>query len=249
MAYQAFAQVYDRLMRDMPYDAWLRFTRAYWERHGFRPVTVVELGCGTGNIAVPLARDGYRVIGIDVSDSMLAAAQAKTARSGKADSARWILQDMREWELGFPVDAVVSFCDSLNYLTEPEDVRAAFRQTFAGLRPGGLFLFDVHPPATLKRYADEQPFALQEDDIAYLWTCGWDEERMEIEHHLTVFVQGADGRYDRIDEWQVQRAYPLERLVEWLKEAGFTDVECFADFAFAAPDGRSVRWFIGARRP
>jgi SAM-dependent methyltransferase len=247
MAYQAFAQVYDRLMKDMPYEDWLRFTRAYWERHSFRPVTVVELGCGTGNIAVPLARDGYQVTGIDLSEDMLAAAQAKTAQSGT--SARWILQDMREWGLGFPVDAVVSFCDSLNYLTEPEDIRAAFRRTFEGLAPGGRFLFDLHPPATLRRYAADQPFAQQEDEIAYLWTCGWEEERLEIEHLLTVFVRGEDGRYDRIDEWQVQRAYPLERIVEWLLESGFADVECFADFAFAAPRDDAVRWFVGARRP
>ena len=250
MAYQAFATVYDRLMADAPYDQWLHFALKFWEQRGFRPDTVADLGCGTGNLAIPLAQRGYNVIGIDLSEDMLACAQEKLSHlPAMPGSVLYIQQDMREWELGFRTDAVISFCDCLNYLTEPDDILQTFVQTFRGLNEGGWFLFDMHPPSTLRSYGEQQPFVLQEPDISYVWTCDWNEERLEIVHDLSIFVQAADGRYDRIDEWQVQRAYEREWILGALREAGFEKAECFADFTMEPPGPDARRWFFAARKP
>ncbi|SFS87001.1 class I SAM-dependent methyltransferase [Paenibacillus sp. BC26] len=249
-AYRHFASVYDRLMEEMPYPQWLKFAEACWTRYG-TPKSVVDLGCGTGSIAIPLARSGYQVFAIDLSSDMLTIGQSKwgeePSRSG--GSITWLQQDMTEWEIGEEVDSVISFCDCINYLTEEDEVQAAFQATYQGLKPGGLFLFDVHAPNTLARYAAEQPFVLDDPDVAYIWTCELDEERVEIEHRLTIFAQESgsrDNRFSRIEEMHVQRAYDAEWIRESLLMAGFSRVEQFADFTLEVPDSEAERLFFAA---
>ncbi|THF75030.1 class I SAM-dependent DNA methyltransferase [Cohnella fermenti] len=258
-SYRQFAAVYDRLMEEMPYAEWLSFARRCWDRYGM-PATIVDLGCGTGNIAIPLAKAGFRVFGVDLSADMLAIGRTKWEAGGRnlseKGTIRWLQQDMRDWELPEPADAVISFCDSLNYLTEPEDIVSTFRRTYEGLASGGLFLFDVHAPSQLERYAEEQPFVLDEKDVAYLWVCEYDSVRMEIEHDLTFFVRdeaasgGANSAlYSRFEESHVQRAYDSDWLAVELVAAGFEVLHRFADFKWIEADDDSERLFFVARKP
>lgn len=262
-AYRRFARVYDRLMADMPYPEWLAFLDECFARYG-RPDTIVDLGCGTGNLAIPLAEAGYRVLGIDRSADMLAVARRKAAHARLPDGASlaWSRQDMRAWRAAAPADCVFSFCDCLNYLPEEEDVRRVFRQTFAGLAPGGLFAFDVHAPALLPAYAEEQPYVWDEDGLAYIWTCDYDPDRTEVEHRLTFFVAerladggdglpagGADERYVRFREVHRQRAWPPDFLSDELRRAGFIVLDRCADFGWQPPDEASERLFFVARKP
>ncbi|MFS0727481.1 class I SAM-dependent DNA methyltransferase [Paenibacillus sp. 1P07SE] len=253
-AYRQFASVYDRLMEDMPYPEWLGFMRQCWGRFGM-PESVVDLGCGTGSLSIPLARSGFQVFGLDVSADMLTVARSKweetpgqAIRPGRG-SVRWLQQDMRDWELPEPVDACISFCDCINYLTEPEDVESALRATWRGLRDGGVFLFDVHAPLQLQRYAEEQPFTLDERDIAYIWTSDYDAQRTEIEHQLTIFARSerpGEALFQRIEEVHVQRAYDPDWLRAALERAGFSHIETFADFRLEPPSSGSERLFFAA---
>ncbi|WP_409341404.1 class I SAM-dependent DNA methyltransferase [Paenibacillus sp. MBLB4367] len=265
MAYRQFASVYDRLMADMPYADWLRFADDCWRRFG-RPATVVDLGCGTGTIAVPMAGQGFQVTGIDISEDMLAIAQQKSdAVFGNAGRGPvWLKQDMRHWQLPSRVDAVVSFCDCMNYLLEERDLIRTFRQTFDALNPKGLFVFDMHTPNQLHAYAESQPFLLDEEEIAYLWTSEWDDRRQEVEHQITFFVSetlmesdsqegrnASDGgasrdRFRRFEESHIQRAYPEEWVKSKLLEAGFASVSSFADFGWEQPDEKTQRIFYVA---
>lgn len=253
MSYEKFAYTYDRLMNNMPYEDWLRFVKESFERFGVKPVSIVDLGCGTGNLTIPLALEGYQMTGIDLSEDMLAVAEQKAgeqpqlARSG---AIRLFQQDLREWEIGEPVDAALSFCDSLNYLLEEEDIIDAFRQTYEGLKPGGLFLFDVHTPEQLFAYAESQPFFLNEDDVAYIWTSELDEERVQIQHELTIFVKEEGGKelFRRIDETHEQRAYELDWLEQMLRAAGFREVHKAADFTWEQPTKLTERAFFIAKK-
>ncbi|TBL75372.1 class I SAM-dependent DNA methyltransferase [Paenibacillus thalictri] len=261
MAYEQFAFHYDRLMEDMPYPEWVEFAQKCWSKYG-RPATVVDLGCGTGTISLRLAELGMKVTGIDLSEEMLsiAAQKADLLRSEKVlpaeSSLFWLQQDMREWEIPEQVDAVISFCDCLNYLLEEEEVEAAIHRAYDALKPGGVFLFDVHTPGQLIAYAENQPFMLNDDDIAYIWTCDFDASRCEIEHALTIFIQEPQaGRADeiaggdkfrRIEEQHVQRAYPLHWLKQTLQGAGFSEVDVYADFTFSSPNDESQRAFFAA---
>lgn len=253
VSYRKFAYVYDELMEDMPYPDWLRFTRKVWEKTGV-PARVVELGCGTGSITIPLVKAGFQVTGIDLSADMLAVARSKLDNTPQGNqlyregSIRWIQQDMSEWELGEPVDAVISFCDCLNYLLEEEQVISTFNRTYQGLRPGGSFIFDVHHPNTFIRYDEDQPFVLDDKSISYIWTCGFDAERCEIEHHLSIFAREEQGgdTYRRFEENQVQRAYDPEWMKLELLKAGFRDVSIYADFELKEAEADASRLFYVA---
>src|SRR5690606_34937202 len=110
---------------------------------------------GTGTIAIPLAKSGLQLYGIDISSEMLTIAQRKwgtTPAIAEQGSLLLLQQDMCEWNINESVDSVISFCDCLNYVTEKEDVRAVFQATYEQLKAGGTFIFDVHPISQLEKY-------------------------------------------------------------------------------------------------
>ena len=116
-AYEAgFAAAYDTFMGDIPYEKWADYVQELLKEHGILDGLVLELGCGTGNMTELLAARGYDMIGVDNSQDMLWAAAEKRSRSG-ADIL-YLCQDMREVELYGTVKAVVSVCDSMNYMIE-----------------------------------------------------------------------------------------------------------------------------------
>ena len=240
MAYGELAFVYDRLMVDMPYGEWVDWVVQHVPAQGAH---IVDLGCGTGSVAIPLAERGYAVTGIDLSDTMLAVAAQKAERT----SVQWLEQDMVEWSVGEPVDAVVCLCDGLNYLTEPDDFAQAIRQAASQLKPGGVLLFDLLPAGQLERYAAEQPYVHDESDLAYMWTCDWDASEQTIYHDITFFIQTPSGTYTRFEESHTERAYAKADVEQLLEQAGFTEVNWSSDFGRAPYSDAASRVFVSAR--
>ncbi|MBO6164243.1 MAG: methyltransferase domain-containing protein, partial [Lachnospiraceae bacterium] len=144
-AYTGFAEVYDRFMENVPYDDWEAWIASRLESEGYAGQLVLELGCGTGIMTERLAARGYDMIGVDLSEDMLAEAMEKRSLSGH--NILYLQQDMREFELYGTVAAVVCICDSLNYITARRDLAQVFRLVNNYLDPGGLFLFDFNTPA------------------------------------------------------------------------------------------------------
>jgi SAM-dependent methyltransferase len=254
MSYEQFAYAYDRLMRDMPYPQWIQWIRDTKKRYDVEVRQVVDLGCGTGTISLALAEEGYEVTGIDISEDMLAVAEQKQQTMRTQTTAwpvTWIHQDMREWQLMDQVDMVVSLCDCLNYILEESEVQLVFEHTYASLRSGGIFLFDVHTLEEMYAYADNQPYHLNEDDVAYIWTNELNPERMEIEHDLTIFVKdhAHEEQFHRIQEQHVQRGYDLVWLEQMLRDAGFVDITVGADFTWDEPGQHAQRAFFACRKP
>jgi len=245
MAYTHMAAVYDQLMAETPYGKWLDWVEQAWGEQG-RPSHVIDLGCGTGTVAISLAKRGYRVTGVDLSAEMLAIAYDKMRREQVDVS--WVEQDMRELSL-MPADAVISLCDSLSYLTEEEDVQETFRRVFSQLTPGGLFLFDVHSPYKILHGFGDATFTYVEDEVSYIWQCFCDPLRTEVEHQLTFFIRQPSGLYERVEEEHWQRAYQPIQLMRWLTDAGFTDIKLTADFLDLPPHAESERLFFAACRP
>jgi SAM-dependent methyltransferase len=215
-------------------------------RRAAAPLTIIELGCGTGSISIPLAKRGYRVIGVDVSPEMLAVAREKMRQA--RTEVTWVEQDMRQLALA-PADVVISFCDSLSYLVEEAEVRQTFRRVYEHLRPGGRFLFDVHSPYQILYGFGENTFTLLDREISYIWQCVCDPLRLEVEHQLCFFLRQPDGLYRRLEEVHQQRAYQPAAMVSWLEEAGFADIVVTADFRHQPPQPQSERLFYAARKP
>ena len=100
---------------------------------------ILELGCGTGKVTRRLKACGYDMIGIDISEEML-----EMAQNQEHDGILYLHQDMREFELFGTVAAVVSLCDSMNYITSEEDLLKVFRLVNNYLDPEGIFVFDFN---------------------------------------------------------------------------------------------------------
>ena len=117
-SYTGFAKVYDLFMEDVPYKEWSRWIAEMLRAHGIEDGLVLDLACGTGVMTELLAEAGYDMIGIDQSEEMLERALDRKEQSGH--DILYLCQDMREFELYGTVRAIVSVCDSMNYVLEEE---------------------------------------------------------------------------------------------------------------------------------
>lgn len=139
-----YAAVYDALYADKDYARECELLASLIERYAQTRVhRILDLGCGTGNHAIPLARMGYAVVGVDRSEPMLAQARAKAARASGALAAEFRLGDIRFIELGEQFDCALLMFAVLGYQLADDDVRATLKNVHRHVRPGGLVMFDV----------------------------------------------------------------------------------------------------------
>lgn len=249
-SYHKLAEVYDYLMEDAPYEEWMVFTLRAWERYGVHPKKVGDLGCGTGTFIRYLLEHDVEVYGVDLSSGMLHVAKEKLNRSHPAKKVNLSCQDIRQLHLEQPMDCIISFCDTLNYITEEEGIKDVFNQVYKALKPGGLFIFDVHTPYKISEMFKNEVFVETDEKVSYIWECEYEEERNAVVHNLTFFVQEEEGLYGRYEERHYQQAYSLPSLQNFLEEAGFIDVFISSDFSFEPVNGESERaFFIGLRPP
>ncbi|KOR79741.1 methyltransferase domain-containing protein [Peribacillus simplex] len=228
MTYERFAYVYDELMKDAPYEKWLMILTAKLEQYGIGGRKVLDLACGTGEMTVELAQHGFEVTGVDLSDEMLLVANEKAVKLGL--SIPLFQQNMAELEGLGQFDCVTIFCDSLNYLRDEEDIVKTFSRVHEHLKDGGLFMFDIHSVYKMEEIFRDHTFAVNGEEVSYIWDCFPGEEPYSVEHDLSFFVRDDEsGLYDRFDELHYQRTYPVEQYKKWLEQAGFTVSEILAD--------------------
>ena len=220
-AYEALAGCYDELTYDIRYEKTLTFFERLCAREQVQPHLVLDLACGTGSLSMLLAGRGYRVIGADLSEDMLAEAERKARELPEGSRPFFICQPMQRLRLAEPVDAVICALDSLNYLTRPDDCRKTLRRVYNALKSGGLFVFDINTPAKL-RGLDGQVFLDETDDTYCVW-------RTEFEEHI-------------------EYAYEPDELALWLEEAGFTHIRQYGDRVLRAPKQDEQRIYFSAKK-
>lgn len=222
-AYREFATLYDRLMDDVDYDAWAEYYRTLLN---IKPgEKVAEMGCGTGEMSLRIARTGCSLLSTDLSAQMVSVAQEKARAHGV--SAVFAVQDMTRFAVPRRVHAVFCACDGVNYLTDLKQVRACFTHVYDALRPGGRFAFDISAPAKLNAMAG-QMYGEDREDITYLWMNELHSEKQLLDMSLTFFVRQQDGLYRRFAERHVQRIHRPDELIPLMETCGFTDVQAFS---------------------
>lgn len=227
-AYTSFAYVYDTFMDNVPYGEWARHIREKLCEHGVTDGIVLDLGCGTGTMTERLAGYGYDMIGVDNSEEMLELAMEKKTESGY--DILYLLQDMRGFELYGTVRAVVSVCDSVNYITEPDELEEVFRLVNNYLDPKGVFLFDFN---TVHKYRDvigDSTIAEDRGVCSFIWDNRYYEKEQINEYDLTLFIAE--------DFNPMENAYVSERTADsedaLLSEEGAGDLE---DTMFSEEEG------------
>lgn len=247
MTYKQMAVLYDHLMAHAPYDEWVDFTEQIFRESGKSINQIVDLGCGTGEITTKLASEGYEMIGIDYSEEMLTYAEHKSNKNNL--NIQWLHQDIRQLEGIKNVDAAISYCDVLNYITAPQDLQITFNHIYESLKIGGLLLFDVHGLNYIMNHYVNETFADVTDVASYIWFCTPGEASGEIYHDITFFYL-QDGKYERFDEQHHQRTFPINFYKEILSSSGFENIKVYQDFSTKQNivDENAARIFFSATK-
>jgi len=236
-----YAQFYDTLYQDKDYEAECDFLEQIFARYAQAPIrTILDLGCGTGGHALPLARRGYEVVGVDRSERMLAEARRKVLATGddgsqtiderpssvvhRPSSIVFHQGDIRTLDLGRAFDAVIAMFAVISYQTTNEDLAAAFRTARRHLNSGGLFIFDAwFGPAVLTQRPVDRYKVVEVDGERVIRFA---HPELDIWSHTVKVnykvLRLKDGCVlDEVDECHVMRFLFPQEIAHSFKQASF----------------------------
>ena len=244
-SYSFFAKYYDELTQNVEYSRRADYFSALLLSCGIESGTVLDLACGTGSLTVELAKRGYDMIGVDASGDMLCRAQNKAFESGV--SSMFLCQRMQELDLYGTVDAAVCSLDSINHLTDEEDVRRTFERLRLFVAPGGVFIFDVNTVYKHKNVLGDNAFVYEYPDVFCVWQNSFNEQDNTVDIALDFF-ENCGETYKRRSENFSERAYEIDFLKSLLDTAGFDTEFVFDDMSREPLRADSQRAVIAARR-
>jgi len=245
-AYTSFASVYDTFMDNIPYEEWAEYLIKLLKEYLIDDGLVLDLGCGTGNMTELLSKAGFDMIGVDNAEEMLEIAMEKSEKSGQ--DILYLLQDMREFELYGTVKAVVSICDSINYITEEEDLLEVFRLVNNYLDPKGVFIFDFNTIYKYREVLGDQTIAEDREDCSFIWDNYYYEEEQINEYELSLFIREKDSDlYRKYQETHFQKAYDLETIKQLVEQSGLEYITAYDGFTKNEPSCTSERIYVIAR--
>lgn len=216
-----FARLYDAF--------WSGFSRAvaepiarYLEDHvaaAGLPRRLLDVGCGTGQLLTFFADRGWEVVGVDRSPAMVERARANAARHVESGRAEVVVGDAAELVVDGPVAAATCTFDVLNHLPGGDAVASCFAAVRRAVAEGGAFVFDVHTTTGIRQLNNMN--MRDTDDHFFVSRVLHDAASDTSVARVTGFSRGEDGRWDRFEQHQVERAYPSERLLAWLAAGGW----------------------------
>ncbi len=224
--YSALAAIYDQVMDHVNYRRWALYVLKLARLHGESPHRVLELSCGTGNLAQELCFHGMHVLACDASVAMIKRAVAKTYQP--PHQALFWCSDMRRIALRRPVDMALSLYDSMNYLLEERDWIETMRQIYHHLKPAGLFIFDVstlhNSQETFAGYRHEERLS----EGVYHRECYFDAGNHIQYNYFNIRLHGnATNTYSEIHR---QRIRALEEVTSLISRTPFRLVASYSDF-------------------
>lgn len=242
--YGLFAQVYDKLTVNVPYDEIAGYydgkIRKFRDDNG---AFLADVGCGTGNLTARMAALGYDVIGADASPDMLSAAMNKPH-----EGVQYICQSMTELDLYGQADVIISTLDSVNHLESADEIGEFFRAAALNLRRGGLLLFDANTIYKHRSVLSDNTFVYDVDGVYCVWQNNFAPQDNGVDIELDIFAECEDGLYERLEEGFREIALTKERLEELLASAGFEIVEVREYLTDKEPAENSEKLMFCARK-
>lgn len=244
-AYTVFAKYYDEVMSTVPYAEWVDYLQDLLAKLNYHAATVLDLGCGTGNITLLLAKHGYRMFGIDGSAAMIEVAREKATAAKLC--VPFSVGDFRTFEVTEPVELVICLYDSLNYLLTEADLLQAFGRVREALCTGGYFIFDLN---TIKRLTtiEEGNSMVEGEGYYFFWNDKVEPEGPFWQIQLTIFEEQPGGGLYREDEFHTERGYSIAQVSELLRQAGFAEPEVYDAFTFEPGTENSERIYLVTRK-
>lgn len=230
-SYGVFADYYDALTLNVDYKQRAEYIVNTLEKLGHNMGLTLDLACGTGKLTLELKKLGVDIYGADASEEMLSYAYEKACENGF--NILFLRQKMQELDLYGSIDTCVCTLDSINHLTEIEDVKKTFKRVSLFMNSGGCFLFDVNTVYKHKNILADNTFVYDLDEVYCVWENSLKENNV-VDISINLFVPEG-GLYSRFEEIFSERAYSDEELTSMLNEAGFEVLARYSDMSMNAP--------------
>ena len=260
-AYNFFATVYDNMMGNIPYEYWEQYILQLLCKFNVKPYShIAELGCGTGKMTRLLAEDGFTMTGIDLSEEMLKVAFRNTPDSmyyvnmnsykqanenSKSEfPITYIHGDMRNFVLSEKQNAIISICDSMNYLLTDDDLTSAMQSARNNLKKNGVFIFDLKTKYFYENVLDGYSDSDVIDNISYTWKNHYDSETCIHKYLLNFEITEDNGTIRNEKEVHEQRGYSGQDIKKCAIRAGFKKAVAYDAFTFEKPKKNSERIYI-----
>lgn len=230
-SFTVIAPYYDRLMSFVNYRSWVNYIERIILLHRIDEKIILDIACGTGVCLELWMEKGYKVIGLDASESMLEIARARFPEEFFIEGRiKLIRGDLRDFSLDEKVPVITCLYDSLNYLLTPEELFNCFKTVHFNLKDSGLFIFDMNTIHALQIEWGNQRFERRDGPIHSIWNNTFDPNTRISTLKLVLNVY-EDGKILTIKELHQERAYPLQEIKELVKSAGF-DINLYRHLTF-----------------
>ena len=250
-------RTYDLFVEDGPFAGDIDFYRDCARRFG---KSVLELGAGTGRVAIPLAEDGCTVTGLDLAPAMLDLAAQRIATLPAAVAARidLVRGDMAAFDLGRTYDWIVIAARAFQHLIEPVQQRAALRAMHRHLKAGGHLVMHLFDPRLEFCLPDAPPWERASEVWDPVAGCRVrrtviarhnDPQRQLVGERLRLEAFDSSGAVVAAEETSWALRWTLRQEMTWLLElCGFQPVEQWSDFHGAPPAyGKEQVWIARAK--
>lgn len=240
--YRDYGAHYDKLWPPPP-EGWNRARRRLLRPVLARAESVCELGCGTGTRALEFARQGFRVLAVDLSLTILRVARQKARRAGLR--IRFIRGDMRVFRLPQQVDLVTSEWGAINHVPRKADLARVVRSVGRALRPGGYFLFDVNQRPIFEKFWS-QTYVRETPEFFFVQYGGYDRGRNKGWLEMIWFVPSRGGLWKPFHQSIEEVYWTRSEIRRILLRADFEQVRTF-DFAALVSNSSPPRKLRGVR--
>ncbi len=216
MSYQALSRVYDGFFEQDYHEKIVRRYRRILQKFGVADGRILDLGCGTGRLALAFARAGAQVCGVDPDDDMIACAKEKSVDL----PIEWRVATLPQVDGNGDFDAITASLDVVNHITREDQLLDTFCAARRLLRRGGVLVFDINTEKKFREVYGDNSYIFRESGALAAWENDYDEKREICQFTVDVFTQKGE-RYERQTDIIYERMYRDEQIRLLLKTAGF----------------------------
>jgi len=256
-SYSSISGIYDLWQEQNDPEKWVLYAEKIIEKHLMKTkgdgtgqkFILLDLGCGTGSIAIKMAEKGYEVIGIDKSSEMLSIARDKN----KSEMVQFVCQDITEFELYGTVDIIICFLDTVNHITNKKDLKKMFSLCKNYLNQGGIMIFDIATPLYFEQSLGNNTFFDIRDDFAVIWENCYSKSKSINTANITFFLKdckidknSGEEKYIRSEDVIIEKVYKADDILEMIENSGLENTGIYSDLTFKKPDFETNRIFFVA---
>lgn len=246
LSYSYFADFYDNLTNNVHYERYGEYILQLAEKYNHNMGITLDLACGTGSLTLWLKKKGVDIYGIDASAEMLSVAQEK-ALDNDISGMLFLRQKMQNIDLYGTIDTCICTLDSINHITNKDDVQKTFSRVSFFMNPEALFIFDVNTLYKHQKVLGNNTFVYDTSKVYCVWQNSLCKDSRTVDISLDFFQRDGDI-YRRYSENFMERAYTHTEICEMLEKAGFRLLDVFGEMSFDKPSETSQRNFYIAKK-